>query len=87
MAQGTVTRLRLAIGALVLLAAPCFAMAQEQVGPQDLTRSTMDPVEKLVGLWRVDRIDERLSSDALKGRTLRTDLRNRGAGFSTARPG
>jgi hypothetical protein len=73
MAQRTVTRLRAVIGAMVLLAAPGLAAAQDQVGPEDLTRSTADPVEKLVGLWRVDRIDARLSSDALTGRTLRID--------------
>jgi hypothetical protein len=33
----------------------------------------MDPVEKLVGVWRVDKLDERLSSDALMGRVLRID--------------
>lgn len=73
MAQRTVIRLRAVIGAMVLLAATGLAAAQEQVGPEDLTRSTADPVEKLVGLWRVDRIDARLSSDALTGRTLRID--------------
>jgi hypothetical protein len=73
MAQRTVMGLRSVIGAMVLLAAPGLAVAQEQVGPEDLTRSTADPVEKLVGLWRVDSIDERLSSDALKGRVLRID--------------
>jgi hypothetical protein len=72
MAQGTVTRLRFVVGA-ILVGVPCLAVAQEQVGPEDLTRSTADPVEKLVGLWRVDSIDVRLSSDALKGRTLRID--------------
>jgi hypothetical protein len=66
------TRLGFAIGVL-MLCAPGFAAAQEQVGPQDLTRSTADPVDKLVGLWRVEKIDERLSSDALKGRVLRID--------------
>ena len=66
------TRFGFVIGAL-LLCAPCLALAQEQVGPQDLTRSTKDPVEKLVGLWRVEKLDERLSSDALKGRVLRID--------------
>jgi hypothetical protein len=73
MAQRTVMPLRSAIGAMLLIVAPCLALAQEQVGPDDLTRSTMDPVEKLVGLWRVDKLDERLSSDALKARTLRID--------------
>jgi hypothetical protein len=72
MAQGTVMRLCLVLGAIIL-GAPCLAMAQEQVGPEDLTRSTADPVEKLVGLWRVEKLDERLSSDALLGRVLRVD--------------
>ena len=71
------TRFGFVIGAL-MLCAPCLAAAQEQVGPQDLTRSTKDPVEKLVGLWRVEKIDERLSSDALKGRVLRIDRQSVG---------
>jgi hypothetical protein len=66
-------RFRLIIGAMVLVGATGLAQAQDQVGPDDLTRATADPVEKLVGLWRVDKIDERLSSDALKGRVLRID--------------
>ena len=66
------TRFGVVIGAL-LLSAPSFVVAQEQAGPEDLTRSTADPVDKLVGLWRVEKIDERLSSDALQGRVLRID--------------
>ena len=72
MAQRKMTRLGFAMGAL-MLCAPGIAAAQEQVGPEDLTRSTADPVDKLVGLWRVEKIDERLSSDALQGRVLRID--------------
>ena len=70
-------RLRWVIGA-ILLGVPCLAVAQEQVGPQDLTRTTADPVEKLVGLWRVAKIDERLSSDALLGQVLRIDRQSAG---------
>jgi hypothetical protein len=61
------------IGVLTLAAAPCLAIAQEQVGPEDLTRTTMDPVEKLVGVWRVDKIDGGAPSDSLQGRVLRID--------------
>ena len=54
---------------------PCFALAQDAqtVGPKDLTRSTADPVDKLVGVWRVDRIDGSTPSDSLQGRILRID--------------
>jgi len=71
MARRTVTRLGLTIGVLVLGAN--LAAAQDQVGPQDLTRTTADPVDKLVGLWRVDRIDLDAPSDWLRGRVLRID--------------
>jgi hypothetical protein len=73
MAQRTVTRLGFLIGILALAGAPCLAVAQEQAGPEDLTRATMDPVEKLVGVWRVDKIDGSAPSDALQGRVLRID--------------
>ncbi len=69
MAQRKVTRTL--IGALLLAFVPYVASAQEAVGPQDLTRSTADPVEKLVGLWRVDRV-EGLSS-VVAGQVLRID--------------
>jgi len=71
MAQRTVTRFLL--GALLLAGVPCLALAQDQVGPQDLTRNTNDPVDRLVGLWRVDRIDLNAPSDWLRGRVLRID--------------
>jgi len=58
---------------LVLLGAPTLALAQEEVGPQDLNRTTMDPVEKLVGVWRVDQVSGDAASHALKGRVLRID--------------
>jgi len=65
--------LRLIIGAIVLAGMPGLAAAQEQVGPQDLTRTTADPVDKLVGVWRVDKVDGNVPSDALRGRVLRID--------------
>jgi hypothetical protein len=71
MAQRTVTRLLL--GAFLLASMPLLAQAQDQVGPQDLTRNTNDPVDRLVGLWRVDRIDLNAPSDWLRGRVLRID--------------
>jgi hypothetical protein len=71
MAQRTVTRFLL--GALMLAGGPCLALAQDQVGPKDLTRNTADPVDRLVGLWRVDRIDLDAPSDWLRGRVLRID--------------
>lgn len=61
------------IGVLLLLGVPGLAPAQDEVGPKDLTRTTMDPVEKLVGVWRVDRIDGSAPSDSLRGRVLRID--------------
>lgn len=61
------------IGVVMLVGTPCLAIAQEQVGPEDLTRTTMDPVEKLVGVWRVDKIDGSAPSDSLQGRVLRLD--------------
>jgi hypothetical protein len=71
MAQRTVTRYLL--GALLLASLPCLALAQDQVGPNDLTRNTRDPVDRLVGLWRVDRLDLDAPSDWLRGRVLRID--------------
>jgi hypothetical protein len=64
-----VMRLVLMICAL-MLTAPAFA--QDQVGPQDLTRTTADPVEKLVGLWMVDKL-EGAAPAGLAGRVLRID--------------
>ncbi|MDQ7247258.1 hypothetical protein [Dongia sedimenti] len=61
------------IGVLLLLGVPGLALAQDEVGPVDLTRATMDPVEKLVGVWRVDRIDGSAPADSLRGRVLRID--------------
>jgi hypothetical protein len=61
------------IGVLLLLGLPGLALAQDDLGPQDLTRTTMDPVEKLVGVWRVDRIDGSAPSDSLQGHMLRID--------------
>jgi hypothetical protein len=57
---------------LVLACVPSLAVA-DQVGPEDLTRTTLDPVEKLVGVWRVDQVDGDASSDLLQGRVLRID--------------
>jgi len=71
MAQGTVTRFL--IGALLLAGVPAFAWAQDQVGPQDLTRNTTDPVDRLVGLWRVDEIDGTAPSGVAAGQVLRID--------------
>lgn len=73
MAQPTVTPLRLVVGAIVLAGVPCFAAAQDAVGPQDLTRSTADPIDKLAGLWRVDRIEGGAPSGPWQGRVLRID--------------
>jgi hypothetical protein len=70
MAQRTV--IRLLIGAL-MLAVPCFASAQDQVGPQDLTRNTNDPVDRLVGLWRVDQIEGAAPAGVAAGYVLRID--------------
>jgi hypothetical protein len=71
MAQRTL--MRFLLSAFLLASAPCIASAQDQVGPQDLTRNTSDPVDRLVGLWRVDRIDLDAPSDWLRGRVLRID--------------
>jgi hypothetical protein len=72
MAQGTVTRLL--IGGFLL--APCVAAAQEQVGPQDLTRNTTDPVDRLVGLWRVDQVEGTAPAGVAAGQVLRIDRRS-----------
>jgi hypothetical protein len=71
MAQRTVTRLLL--GAIILAGAPCVAPAQEQVGPQDLTRNTTDPVDRLVGLWHVDKIEGAAPANIAAGQVLRID--------------
>ena len=72
MAQGRVTRFGFLIGAM-MAALPSLAVAQDQVGPEDLTRTTMDPVEKLVGVWQVATIEGSAPSDSLRGRVLRID--------------
>lgn len=64
--------MRFLMGAL-LLTVPCFASAQDQVGPQDLTRNTTDPVDRLVGLWRVDKIDGTAPAGVAAGQVLRID--------------
>jgi hypothetical protein len=69
MAQRTVTRFL--TGALLL--APCVASAQDQVGPQDLTRNTNDPVDRLVGLWRVDQVEGNTPAGVTAGQVLRID--------------
>ena len=66
------TRLGLLIGAM-MVGATGLAVAQDQVGPKDLTRTTMDPVEKLVGVWQVATIAGSAASDSLRGRVLRID--------------
>jgi hypothetical protein len=73
MAQGTVTRFGFLIGGILLVGIPSLAMAQDQVGPEDLTRTTMDPVDKLVGVWQVAKIEGSAPSDSLRGRVLRID--------------
>jgi hypothetical protein len=72
MAQRTV--IRLLIG--VLLLAPCVASAQDQVGPKDLTRNTTDPVDRLVGLWRVDQVEGTASAGIAARQVLRIDRRS-----------
>jgi len=72
MAQRVMTSLRFLVVAILLAGVPCLALAQEQVGPQDLTRNTLDAIEKLVGVWRVDQVAGK-APDGLKGRTLRID--------------
>lgn len=73
MVQRIMTPLRLIVAAMMLVGLRGLAQAQDQVGPDDLTRSTADPIEKLVGLWRVDKIEGSVPSDALQGRVLRID--------------
>jgi hypothetical protein len=73
MAQRTVTSVCVVIAAITLAVAPGLALAQEQVGPQDLTRTTADPVEKLVGVWRVDRVEGNAPAAGLKGHVFRID--------------
>jgi hypothetical protein len=65
--------MRLLIGATVLACAPAVAWAQQEVGPQDLTRTTADPVEKLVGLWRVDKVEGTGPANVASGQVLRID--------------
>jgi hypothetical protein len=71
MAQRTVTRLLL--GGLLLAGVPCLAWAQQAVGPKDLTRDTRDPVDRLVGLWHVDKIEGTAPSGVVSGGVLRID--------------
>jgi hypothetical protein len=71
MAQGTV--IRFLLGALLLAGAAGLATAQDEVGPQDLTRSTADPVEKLVGLWRVDKVEGTAPPNVAAGQVLKID--------------
>ena len=63
------------VGAMALVAVPCLASAQESktAGPQDLSRAAADPVDKITGVWRVDRLDGTVPSDALQGRVLKVD--------------
>jgi hypothetical protein len=63
--------IRILTGALLL--APCVASAQDQVGPQDLTRNTNDPVDRLVGLWRVDQVEGTAPAGVTAGQVLRID--------------
>lgn len=67
------TRFGFLIGGALLLGIPSLAVAQDQVGPQDLTRTTADPIEKLVGIWQVAKIEGSAPSDSLRGRVLRID--------------
>lgn len=71
MAQRTVTRFQILVGGILLL--PSIALAQDQVGPDDLTRTTMNPIEKLVGVWQVAKIEGGAASDSLQGHVLRID--------------
>jgi hypothetical protein len=68
-----VTRFGFLIGGILLVGIPSLARAQDQVGPQDLTRTTADPVEKLIGVWQVAKIEGSAPSDSLRGRVLRID--------------
>jgi hypothetical protein len=63
--------MRFLLGALLL--APGMASAQDQAGPQDLTRNTADPIDRLVGLWQVERIEGAAPADIGSGRVLRID--------------
>jgi hypothetical protein len=81
MAQPAVMPLRLATvavalaGALLLAAAadPAVAVTAKTVGPQDLTRSIANPLERLIGLWRVVSVEGHPPATALVGRRLRID--------------
>ncbi len=63
--------MRFLLGAFLLV--PCLASAQDQVGPQDLTRNTTDPVDRLVGLWRVERVEGEAAANVGSGQVLRID--------------
>ncbi len=63
--------MRFLLGVFVLV--PCLASAQDQVGPQDLTRNTADPVDRLVGLWRVERVEGEAAAGVGSGQVLRID--------------
>jgi hypothetical protein len=65
------TLMRFLLGALLL--APGMASAQDQAGPQDLTRNTADPIDRLAGLWQVERIEGAAPADVGAGRVLRID--------------
>ncbi len=65
--------MRLLLGALLFMGAPGLAPAQDEVGPKDLTRSTSDPVEKLVGLWRVETIEGAAPANVVSGQVLKID--------------
>ena len=67
--------LRFILGGMALLALPCLAAAQEAktAGPQDLSRAAADPIDKITGVWRVDRLDGTVPSDTLQGSVLKVD--------------
>jgi hypothetical protein len=73
MARQTLT-LRCLVCAFAVMA-PGLAFAQETTtaGPKDLTRSTMDPVDKIVGMWQVGKVDGATTSDTLEGGVLQID--------------
>ena len=66
------TRFALLLGGILLSAGP-LAVAQDQAGPQDLTRTTLDPIERLMGVWQVAKIEGSAPSDSLQGHVLRID--------------
>ena len=85
MARRAVTPLRLTIAmalagplCLALVEHPAVAVTAKTAGPQDLTRSIADPLDKLVGVWRVVQVEARqvggqVPSDQLVGQRLRVD--------------